>query len=283
MLHAEIHGKVSATSRDLERSEDILTSSVFGTLLLIPHGNRILADWFRRARLIGCDGSSSQERLLILDSAGPVEGWFWPRLAQAIPDVVLRIGSGLFVIEAKYGSSKGTALEDPDVPQGAPAPDQLLRQWRSVALPLPDAFDSPIREHIEACTPHLIYLVSARHTTNAEREIVESRRLVRPRELQPEAWLLTWQDLHLVLSEGHDRKELPAGDRELVALLARRELNAFRGFQELRVPHDSSMLTIGCWLGAWLDDGRATKYFDAISFAHRQETARISQHWAYST
>ena len=101
MLYAELQHKLSPDRSDHERREDILTSTVFGTLLTAD-ARALLAGWLRQAR--GLPGQS-----LEVDSrAEPFDYWFWPWVGKE-PDVVLRMGPQLVIIEVKYRSplSKG--------------------------------------------------------------------------------------------------------------------------------------------------------------------------------
>src|SRR5438105_15279543 len=104
MLYAELYGKLDSSASDLERREDILTSTVFGTLL-VAGASEVLVDWFNSARSLG----SSDRLVLHGPSLGlPVqepEYWFWPSLSYAQPDIILRIGSRLIVVEANDGST----------------------------------------------------------------------------------------------------------------------------------------------------------------------------------
>ena len=93
MLHALLHGKLDLELPEPHRREDALTSIVFGTLRMVEAWD-VLANWLDVEPL-----SSGQE--------GTVACWFWPRLAGAVePDVVLRLGDTLVVVEAKYRSGR---------------------------------------------------------------------------------------------------------------------------------------------------------------------------------
>ncbi len=64
MLYAELHGKLDDTALDLERREDILTSTVFGTLL-VAGATKVLVKWFNSARcLAGTPEHLDLKRLL---------------------------------------------------------------------------------------------------------------------------------------------------------------------------------------------------------------------------
>src|ERR1039458_8994809 len=95
MLHGLLHGKLEATVPEPQRLEDAFTSVVFGTLVWLDAWD-ILARWLD----IPCDCSNG------CCESPSNECWFWPRMASAEPDVVLRVGNALVVVEAKYKSGK---------------------------------------------------------------------------------------------------------------------------------------------------------------------------------
>src|SRR5687768_16534902 len=99
MLHAELHGKLTEDTADAERREDVLTSTVFGTLFVASAWND-LCEWFGRARRV------RQAPELRASASGARDYWFWPRLHGAEPDLVVRLGDLLVVVEAKYYSGK---------------------------------------------------------------------------------------------------------------------------------------------------------------------------------
>jgi hypothetical protein len=234
MLYAELHGKLDLNAQDLERREDILTSTVFGTML-VASAVELLVSWFNSAKCLG-----PKRRLLLqgprldLRVAEP-EYWFWPSLSEAQPDIMLRVGSDLLVVEAKFGSTKSQHKRNMSDVEGETesAPDQLLRQWRSLQPNVPRFkwYPPEIRLAIETTRQHLIYLVSARREASALRELIESRE-----KIQQEAgydvpmWLLTWQDLYRVLVDRIIELGGPRWIRELATLLERRHLAAFLGF-----------------------------------------------------
>ena len=78
MLYAELHHKFSFEALDFERSEDILTSTVFGTLLHSEGGKEILRHWLTRARF-----GPGNFRLVVPNELP--EYRFWPRLEGCIP------------------------------------------------------------------------------------------------------------------------------------------------------------------------------------------------------
>jgi hypothetical protein len=62
MLYAELHEKLGSNASDSERSEDILTSTTFGTLL-VAGATDVLIRWLNCARHLDTAGSLDQTRL----------------------------------------------------------------------------------------------------------------------------------------------------------------------------------------------------------------------------
>jgi hypothetical protein len=120
MLHALLRRKIDESIPEPQQIEDALTSTVFGTLALV-------GAWKTLATWLDVKWSPRDSAPAITDC------WFWPRLAFAEPDVVLRFGDTLVVVEAKYRSGRhdltATDRADEDLC------DQILRQHRSMTLP----------------------------------------------------------------------------------------------------------------------------------------------------
>jgi hypothetical protein len=235
VLHAELHGKLGSDAIDAERREDILTSTVFGVLFAAGAWD-VLFSWLGRAHPIG-----HTEPLHIAASESDEQRyWFWPRLHDAEPDLVVHAGRWLVTIEAKYHSGKsgkGSALEL----RGARA-DQLVREWRACA---PDgdlsAYPPPLVQAIQSCARVLVYLVKrgrwARELRAVEASVAQA----------PDArmYLLTWEDLDEVLATCEPVSALWPG--ELRRMLKRRGLAAFRGFREDTASIPGSVAKLGAW------------------------------------
>ena len=101
MLHAVLHGKLDESLPEPDRLEDALTSTVFGALVWTGSWN-LLARWLQG----GASGGDADH------VAGRWECWFWPRMAFAEPDVVLRLDGALVVVEAKYRSDRHDVAVD---------------------------------------------------------------------------------------------------------------------------------------------------------------------------
>jgi hypothetical protein len=168
-------------------------------------------------------GHQLQLNLVVSDSQAY---WFWPRLAGAEPDLVVRIGSLLVIIEAKYHSGKsgkGSSATATGGDEGHDGKDQLVREWRACS---PEAARSSYPEAlcgaIGSCDRVLIYLVQRRRQAR-ERQAVEQSLKQEP---GARMYILTWEDLDEVLATQGGAPWMA----ELRMYLHRRRLTAFRGF-----------------------------------------------------
>jgi len=204
MLHALLHGKLQAGSAEPDLLEDAITSTVLGSLVLVEAWD-VLAEALGAPR---CDH-------------GPCEAWFWPRLARAEPDAMLRLGAVLLVVEAKYGSHKhGSAPRESEIGTDA-VRDQLVREWECVSRDaLTDRCPTGLARAVSECTPQLVYLVDARRAWRARLDLRESLEKCPNAQMR----LATWQGLYTVL---HRRGEAWAG--LLLRFLERYGLAAFCG------------------------------------------------------
>ena len=296
MLYAELHGKLDDKASGLERREDILTSTVFGTLL-VAGATKVLVDWLKSSRCLAGipERLDRHKRKLRLPYEEP-EYWFWPSLSYAQPDIMLRIGLHLLIVEAKYGSPKGILATDsesaePDAYADESDPDQIVREWLSVqpnARGL-DWYPTEIRAAIESCDRniHVIYLVSTRKERTAVRELSEARaKISKKAGSDVPLWLLTWQELHRVLADliatGRSR---PTWTDDLRELLERRYLNAFLGFPRTlanfdRHRLDQLHLTAGMsetWAASLKDFDR--DYFTMLQQVNFDAISRVAKHW----
>lgn len=132
MLWAQLRGKVPIHS---ERSEDLLTSNVFGTLKYVPFQGGIYPV------LSAAVGDCSPGFHPLLQGADEVQFEFWPWLERwahhgCEPDVLLRLTKmgrniGFVLVEAKYLSGK-SSVADPAATAGSAPRDQLAREWVNV-------------------------------------------------------------------------------------------------------------------------------------------------------
>ncbi len=293
MLYAELHGKLDDTASDLERREDILTSTVFGTLL-VAGATEVLVKWFNSARcLAGSPERLHLKRLLGLPYEDP-KYWFWPSLSFAQPDILLRIGSHLLVVEAKYASTKSALRTDSNrrevqASSDEEDPDQLVREWLSVQRKAPGFkwYPPEIRSAIESCSVHIVYLVSTRKESTALREISEARtKICKSSGSDVPLWILTWQDLHRVLTNlVETRPSLTTWANDLVRLLERRYLSAFLGFPRTLANIDRQGLVRLHLTARQCEKWAASKgevhtdYFGALQQVDFAAIGRVAQYW----
>jgi hypothetical protein len=203
MLHAELHGKIAHDVSDIERREDMLTSTVFGTLFTAG-ANTTLRAWLSKART----PSGRALEVPVLD--GEVDYWFWPRVGATEPDVLIHLGTTLVIVEAKYRSR-------------ASGDDQLEREWTACAKPAPPEYRSDIRALIDGATDCvLIYLVQRKRLAKEAAFVAQTLAQVADGRM----YTLTWEDLDEVLPARGGARWMT----ELRRYLRLREITAFRGF-----------------------------------------------------
>jgi len=211
MLTEGWDAKLDETCPEPQRLEDALTSSVFGTLLW-------LAAWDVLARWLGIPFEFSPgER--------KPECWFWPRMASAEPDVVLRLGDSLVVVEAKYRSGRHDLV--PSDENDADHGDQIWRQYDSVTKPVSDRLRYPesLERAIRDCKLIQVFVVDSRRLRSARREWAQSKgRLPAEAVLH----LVTWQSLFRILDSEDWSAHRWCSD--LRAYLQRTGLDTFSGF-----------------------------------------------------
>lgn len=227
MLHALLHGKLDPRIAEPHRLEDALTSAVFGTLVM-GEAWSLLASWLGVA-----SGSDSPDE--------PRECWFWPRLFGAVePDVILRLGSLLVVVEAKYRSGRHDLLGDnaDDRPV-----DQIVRQHQAVSPPHDHRplYPEPLERAVRECRLLQVFVVDARRLRRARREYAESKALLPP---DAQLNLVTWQSLYKMLLEPAWSGRRWAAD--LRAYLRLAGLATFHGIQR-RIAREESVAVIEMW------------------------------------
>jgi hypothetical protein len=182
VLHALLQGKLESTVAEPQRREDALTSTVFGTLVLVEAWE-LLGEWLQ---VPAPSGGPDAEN----------ECWFWPHLPGGVePDVVLRLGGTVMVVEAKYRSGRHDLSLDEEY-EDKPV-DQIQRQHNAVSdlrdqrSMHPDALERAVRE----CQLRQAFLVDARKIRRARREYHESRERL-PDAAKGRFVLVTWQELY---------------------------------------------------------------------------------------
>jgi hypothetical protein len=213
MLHAILRGKLDLLTPDAQRLEDAVTSTVFGTLALVDRWD-LLSRW-----LSGSDGNPN----------GPVNHgmWFWPTLrtpqCTSIPDVCVRIGNALFVVEAKYASGRHDLVADAETPEQVL--DQLVRQHICTTVPAHSriGYHEDIYRALDECQATQVFLVDARKIRRARIELKQSVE----REPRMRISLVTWQQLDRQLYEHRTSHRWALDLRQFLELEG---LSAFVGF-----------------------------------------------------
>lgn len=246
MLHALLHHKLDPLRPEVHRLEDALTSVVFTTLLHAQAGEE-MARWLAKGAIIRGDPPPLQPTI--------EDVWFWPRLSFAEPDVVIRLGSTLVIVEAKLRSNRhdrSIAAED----DGHFESDQIRRQWKSLTDPHATGIPA-LQRAIADCPPLLVYIVDGRRLGRARRELSDS---VEALPANAAVRLLTWQSLYCLLVSDAAR---PAWKRDLIDALELFGVGGFAGFGSIELPthtHESlRWLTLARprpprWASATLDE-----------------------------
>jgi hypothetical protein len=241
MLKAELHNKLPSKSPDdtrvaLDRLEDLLTSNLLGSLTYLP-AEQVLLPWLRQAR----PHPAQPPEPLVPEGVLDATVLFWPRAgtreADALALLRLESRTEAILIECKYESGKSNAALSED-PEGKAHGDQLVDYWRSLA----SGNVRPSRSDAAAAGSairgvKLVYVTA--HGTMPVADLEESWRLLEPEEqsLARFFWL-SWRDLHsLVTREPPEPSTADASQRNLrrdiAALLERKSLLRFRGFDRL--------------------------------------------------
>ena len=217
MLHALLHGKLNQARPEPQRIEDALTSTVFGALIWAEKWD-LLARWL-------AEQHSPQD-------ASDCECWFWPRLGSVEPDVIIRVGGTLIVIEAKYRSDRHDLREASHEEDVRPS-DQLVRQFVGITDPIEKRmrYVDTLENAIAHCLLVQVYVVDAKRLLRARRECDESRA-----KLPPGCHLeiATWQRLYRMLSAPEHCAQRWAVD--LRAYLALAGLDSFQGVRRGLAP-----------------------------------------------
>lgn len=220
MLHAELRGKLGSDASDAERREDILTSTAFGVLFAAGAWDVLIA-WLKRARPVGRE---AQLDVVVSDSQ---MYWFWPALDHAEPDLVIRIGTFLVIVEVKYHSSKSSkdsSAAAAGTTKRHDVDDQLVREWLACS---PEAelqrYPEELREAICSCCDRVLVYLVQRARLARERPAVEQSLTQAP---GARMYILTWEDLDEVLATRVGAPWIA----ELRRYLYRKQLAVFRGF-----------------------------------------------------
>lgn len=130
MVMAELYGKISRSGSNIsDRSEDLLTSDVFGALRYLPPNEGLIP--------ILCAAKSFSDSECLEFGEGEVlkETLFWNRLTKSEPDVIVVFEKTIVFIEVKYLSSKsGHYSEELEstINLEAASSDQLYREFEDL-------------------------------------------------------------------------------------------------------------------------------------------------------
>lgn len=227
MLHAILHHKLDESVPVSRRLEDAVTSSVFGTLLFAGAGEQITA-WINTATGAAQSPPSITGALRAF--------WFWPRLALAEPDIVLRFDDRIVIVEAKVASDRHDLMMDRELEteDWTSVSNQLCRQWLCAAAPEPGPGCPPdLAAALRSLPKTLVFLVDERRLHRARPEFDETlKQLPADADLR----LLTWQLLHrdLVRHDSADAGSFWRGS--LIEYLERAGLAGFVGFRQVPLP-----------------------------------------------
>ena len=217
MLHAELHNKLSSLALEYERNEDVLTSTVFGTLLAAEGGPSVLREWLQQAEF-----EDGPQALRLPD--GEIDYRFWPSLGGCTPDLALRFDDLLYVLEMKYRSGASDIQRE-----GADESElQLAKQWEACrnGSRLMHAFGRTTRFRHAA----VLYVVDGARGVRGSRNDVEKARQ-RAGCHGGRIGILFWQQLFVFLRERMEgQRQCARWINDLALLLERRQLGTFTGF-----------------------------------------------------
>ena len=239
MIDADIRGKLRPDGSNAhERSEDLLTSTVFGLLRYLPVGQAIvpLMHRVRPAALKGRELTIQQDDAdhgpwMDLSAAATCDIEFWPSFGLfGQPDLLLvfrdaaQIPVHLVVVEAKLYSPKSGEADvdvdeadiDSDADEPAWNPDQLVRYWRGV-------LQHVLSPGTARCS--VVYLTA--HATPPVEDLAASLRGEHAMRL---GWL-SWRDIWHVTSQLARQPQPPLAAADLTRLLANRGFKALDSFK----------------------------------------------------
>jgi hypothetical protein len=237
MVDADIRGKLHRDGNNAHsRSEDLLTSTVFGLLRYFSASDGIIPLMERARRASISDKGlmveqveTASERWLAVHQAVTCEVDFWPSFGdEGQPDVLLTFRDAamapthLVVVEAKLHSPKSGGLDaeendeeaEADSEEETESPDQLARYWRGVVRRA---------EQVRAeCS--LLYLTA--HSVPPIQELADSLRACPGMRL---GWL-SWRDVWRVVRPLVQRTDRSLAAVDLDRLLVHRGFGALDAF-----------------------------------------------------
>jgi len=223
MIFAELHNKLGSNPlRAHEKSEDILTSTVFGLLRYLPFQDGLLA-CLRSSKKVKFDKGQIEVAANAewLNDIAAHELIFWRRFGKfGEPDIIvlLKDNNGEIVhialIEVKlYSGKSGEADDDDEVDDEIVDPDQLVKYWQAL-----DA-DTSYR----GIPKSIIYLTS--HSIPPDDALMGSVRRKPEMQLRWLSWSEIWTVMDAIPNE-HPQKLIA---QDIAQLLGHKGFNRFSG------------------------------------------------------
>lgn len=226
MIQAQLHGKAPS---ELTWSEDILTSNIFGLL-------KYLSTPETTVDILRCSFNLDNRSLVIPDDTERIIYFFWPRLLNSEPDLVLLLdsshGTHVIGIEAKYLSGKSSS-EDLNVEED----DRNNRQRDQLAREIEDLFEPENYQLLgiskeRILSINMIYLTLESYMPREE--LQDTINSLRNQENQVDGkevlFWLSWKSIHGVLRERIMQGSDGYIKDDLLKYLTRKDLISYSGY-----------------------------------------------------
>jgi hypothetical protein len=215
LMRAEISGKLSTSSPSpQDRLEDTLTDGAFSTLAYLPRD--VLADWLRLV-VPPC-----YHRELTPAAVDAAKFAYWPTLPGSVePDVVIRAGALMVVVEAKYQSGFHTIG----------GRHQLTAEWEAARrVAAADGLEGPV---VVAVTDDVVCPAGVE---DARAQLAKSVAVLPGRTANDFVTWTSWQQLAKLIEGADTSSWLPghvAVRDDLFDLMRRRKVRyVFEGFKK---------------------------------------------------
>jgi len=224
-IMAEIKGKLSESSNNFERMEDLLTSNIFQLLRYIPPELGILPILQQATNL-------EESPLPIPKNILDWEIIFWPVYKNCEPDIEIKAYSdnskciAHYFVEAKYLSLKSGIAEFDENDVYVAGSDQLERQWNIIQQ------ITKIGENIG-----LIYLTA--HQIKPKKEIEKSIDATsNPYQARISLYWLSWQkirqELIKIIKDSSINPYHHKVLQDIIVLLEKKGLKDFSGWRDIQ-------------------------------------------------